>query len=78
MVTSPAEPSGILPGDPVLKPIRPDGGAVLSSCSLLHEALPVNSGRRFALFSFLGDEAGAEQKRKLIGAGREGLAMRIP
>ncbi len=56
------------------------GGAVIFSCSLLHEALPVISGRRFALFSFLCDEAGAAEERKLIAAeqaaGREGVTMR--
>lgn len=31
------------------------GAAVLFSCSLLHEALPVTAGRRFALLSFLRD-----------------------
>ena len=35
----------------------PTGGAVLFSCSLLHEALPVTRGRRFALLSFLRDPA---------------------
>jgi predicted 2-oxoglutarate/Fe(II)-dependent dioxygenase YbiX len=37
------------------------GGAVLFSCSLLHEALPVTRGRRFTLLSFLRnpDPAGA-------------------
>lgn len=29
------------------------GGGVVFSCSLLHEALPVTEGRRFALFTFL-------------------------
>lgn len=34
------------------------GGAVVFSCSLLHEALPVVAGRRFGLFTFFhsGDE----------------------
>jgi peroxiredoxin len=32
------------------------GDAVIFSCSLLHEALPVTSGQRFALLSFLFDE----------------------
>ena len=37
---------------------RPDaGGALLFSCSLLHEVLPVTSGERFALLSFLFDVA---------------------
>ncbi|MET1027413.1 MAG: 2OG-Fe(II) oxygenase [Dongiaceae bacterium] len=31
----------------------PAGGAILFSCSLLHEALPVRRGRRFTLLSFL-------------------------
>lgn len=31
----------------------PAGGAILFSCSLLHEALPVSRGRRFTLLSFL-------------------------
>ena len=29
------------------------GGAVIFSCSLIHEALPVSRGRRFALLTFL-------------------------
>ena len=31
----------------------PTGGAILFSCSLLHEVLPVTSGRRFTLLNFL-------------------------
>ena len=31
----------------------PAGGAILFSCSLLHEALPITKGRRFTLLSFL-------------------------
>jgi predicted 2-oxoglutarate/Fe(II)-dependent dioxygenase YbiX len=39
---------------------RPDpGDAVVFSCSLVHEALPVLSGRRFGIFTFLYDERGA-------------------
>ncbi len=30
----------------------PRGGGIVFSCSLLHEALPVTKGRRFALFAF--------------------------
>jgi len=37
----------------------PTGGAVIFSCSLLHEALPVTRGRRFATVPFLYDEAAA-------------------
>jgi predicted 2-oxoglutarate/Fe(II)-dependent dioxygenase YbiX len=40
-------------GDYRYKPAT--GAAVLFSCSLLHEALPVTAGRRFALLSFLRD-----------------------
>lgn len=35
------------------------GAAVVFSCSLLHEALPVSSGTRYAFLPFLYDEAGA-------------------
>ncbi len=31
----------------------PAGGAIIFSCSLLHEAPPVTKGRRFTLLSFL-------------------------
>jgi predicted 2-oxoglutarate/Fe(II)-dependent dioxygenase YbiX len=40
-------------GDYRYKPAT--GAAVLFSCSLLHEALPVTVGQRFALLSFLRD-----------------------
>ena len=38
----------------------PAGGAVVFSCSLLHEATPVTAGRRFAFLPFLYDEEGAK------------------
>jgi predicted 2-oxoglutarate/Fe(II)-dependent dioxygenase YbiX len=38
----------------------PTGGAVVFSCSLLHEATPVTRGARFAFLPFLYDEAGAQ------------------
>lgn len=38
----------------------PVGGAVVFSCSLLHEALPVTRGERFAFLPFLYDEAAAQ------------------
>ncbi|MDB5474759.1 MAG: hypothetical protein JWP49_270 [Phenylobacterium sp.] len=38
----------------------PTGGAVVFSCSLLHEATPVTRGRRYATLPFLYDEAGAK------------------
>ena len=37
----------------------PTGGAVVFSCSLLHEATPVTRGRRYAYLPFLYDEAAA-------------------
>jgi predicted 2-oxoglutarate/Fe(II)-dependent dioxygenase YbiX len=36
----------------------PTGGAVVFSCSLLHEARPVTRGKRYAFLPFLFDEAG--------------------
>ncbi len=38
----------------------PTGGAVVFSCSLLHEATPIVSGRRYCLLPFLYDEAAAQ------------------
>ena len=38
----------------------PTGGAVVFSCSLLHEAMPVTSGRRYAFLPFLYDDEGAK------------------
>ncbi len=35
------------------------GGAVVFSCALLHEALPVTLGRRFGAFTFAYEETGA-------------------
>lgn len=40
--------------------VAPRGGAVVFGCCLLHEALPVTKGNRFAFLPFLYDEAGAE------------------
>lgn len=37
----------------------PTGGAVVFSCSLLHEATPVTRGRRYAFLPFLYDDAAA-------------------
>ena len=37
----------------------PTGGAIVFSCSLLHEATPVTRGRRYAYLPFLYDEEGA-------------------
>jgi predicted 2-oxoglutarate/Fe(II)-dependent dioxygenase YbiX/peroxiredoxin len=38
----------------------PPGGAVVFSCALLHEAMPVTRGRRYAFLPFFYDEAGAD------------------
>ena len=37
----------------------PTGGAVVFSCSLLHEATPITRGKRYAFLPFLYDEAAA-------------------
>lgn len=42
----------------------PTGGAVVFSCSLLHEATPVTRGRRYAFLPFLFDEAGEEIRQQ--------------
>lgn len=38
----------------------PVGGGVVFACGLMHEALPVTRGRRYAFLPFLYDEAGAQ------------------
>ena len=57
----------------------PAGGAVLFSCSLLHEALPVTAGRRFAVFTFFADAAGAQRERQMaerqVAEGRSGVTI---
>jgi predicted 2-oxoglutarate/Fe(II)-dependent dioxygenase YbiX len=48
----------------------PAGGAVVFSCSLLHEATPITQGRRYAYLPFLYDEAAAQirdQNRTFVG-----------
>lgn len=42
----------------------PVGGAVVFSCSLLHEATPVTRGRRYAYLPFLYDEAAARVRQE--------------
>lgn len=44
-------------GNRIYRP--PAGGAVVFSCSLLHEATPVTNGRRYATLPFLYDDEGA-------------------
>jgi predicted 2-oxoglutarate/Fe(II)-dependent dioxygenase YbiX len=38
----------------------PTGGAVVFSCSLLHEALPITRGKRYAFLPFLYDDEAAK------------------
>ncbi|MCC6472002.1 MAG: 2OG-Fe(II) oxygenase [Alphaproteobacteria bacterium] len=40
----------------------PTGGAVVFSCALLHEAMPVTKGTRFAFLPFLYDDAAARER----------------
>lgn len=40
----------------------PTGGAIVFSCSLLHEATPVTRGTRYAFLPFLYDDAAAKQR----------------
>jgi peroxiredoxin/predicted 2-oxoglutarate/Fe(II)-dependent dioxygenase YbiX len=42
----------------------PTGGAVVFSCSLLHEATPVTQGERYAFLPFLYDEAAAQIRER--------------
>jgi len=53
----------------------PTGGAIVFSCSLLHEALPVMRGVRYATLPFLYDEEAAkirEANNKFLGEGVAG------
>ncbi|MGG5808922.1 2OG-Fe(II) oxygenase [Falsiroseomonas sp. CW058] len=50
--------------------VAPAGGAVVFSCSLLHEARPVTRGRRYATLPFLYDDEAArirEENLKFLG-----------
>jgi predicted 2-oxoglutarate/Fe(II)-dependent dioxygenase YbiX/peroxiredoxin len=49
----------------------PTGGAVIFSCSLLHEALPVTRGLRYAFLPFLYDEEAARLRRENSSAIRD-------
>ena len=42
----------------------PTGGAIVFSCSLLHQAMPVTKGRRFAFLPFLYDDAAAKLREE--------------
>lgn len=59
----------------------PAGGALVFSCSLLHEATPVRRGRRFGVFTFLHDESRDVQYRGMLAEqkarGLSGIRMRL-
>jgi predicted 2-oxoglutarate/Fe(II)-dependent dioxygenase YbiX len=42
----------------------PAGGAIVFSCSLLHEVSPVTQGKRYAFLPFLYDEASARVRQE--------------
>lgn len=53
----------------------PTGGVVVFSCSLLHEATPVKTGKRYAFLPFLYDDAAAkirDENRKFIADEKPG------
>jgi predicted 2-oxoglutarate/Fe(II)-dependent dioxygenase YbiX len=52
----------------------PTGGAVVFSCSLLHEAQAVTRGSRYAFLPFFYDEAGAELRKKNAGS----ISLEVP
>jgi peroxiredoxin len=59
----------------------PTGGAVVFSCSLLHEARPVTRGRRYAFLPFLYDDAGArlrEQNLAFVSPELKGYRSGLP
>jgi peroxiredoxin/predicted 2-oxoglutarate/Fe(II)-dependent dioxygenase YbiX len=56
----------------------PAGGAIVFSCSLLHEATPITQGLRYVYLPFLYDEAAAKIRREnqhLLGATEPGSAV---
>lgn len=50
----------------------PTGGAVVFSCSLMHEARPVTKGKRYVFLPFFYDEAAALQREAIATSGRVG------
>jgi len=53
----------------------PTGGAVVFSCSLLHEARPVTRGKRYACLPFLYDEDAARQREEIARSNRVDEAL---
>ena len=59
----------------------PTGGAVVFSCSLLHEARPVTRGRRYAFLPFLYDDEGArvrEANLAFVDPSLQGYSSGLP
>ena len=54
------------------------GGAVIFSCGLLHEALPVTEGRRIGVFGFFHGEADEERRRSRDPAAPEAMPVDRP
>ncbi len=56
------------------------GSAVVFCCDLLHEAMPVTQGRRFAVFTFFTDAEGAQAearaRQEAMARGQAGVVMR--
>lgn len=50
----------------------PTGGAIVFSCSVMHEAMPVRSGERFVFLPFLYDEEGAAIRERNLSTVRLG------
>lgn len=48
----------------------PTGGAIVFSCSLLHEAMPVTKGKRYAYLPFFYDDAAARQREEIAKSER--------
>ena len=51
----------------------PVGGGVVFSCSLLHETLPVTTGKRFGLFTFFTDAEGGKREDEMFAKHAGGL-----
>jgi predicted 2-oxoglutarate/Fe(II)-dependent dioxygenase YbiX len=58
--------------------VAPAGGAIVFSCALLHEALPVTRGRRYACLPFLYDEEGERFRLENLRFLGDNEAFRAP
>ena len=54
------------------------GSGVAFSCSLLHEAQPVTSGRRFGLFTFFTDAEGRQREAEMLAKHGDNLKIYKP